>query len=138
LICVKEGAFSLYHYHPVNTLLLVVVGLLVIGLAVSLVMLPIAIVFNLEAGKRYRRDLAVKLDRLRLGRMLAALGIDIDVYLNHERIVEIDQQMRRCAACTNTDTCDDNLRMGGIAADNIGYCNNEQSLQAMLKKQETP
>jgi hypothetical protein len=117
-----------------NTLVLIAIGLLVAGLAIALVLLPLAIAMNVETGMKYRRDLAERLDRLRLGRMLAALGVNINRYLNNERIVDIDQQMRRCSACTHTKTCDDKLKEGDVAADNIGFCNNEASLRKMAGK----
>lgn len=117
-----------------NTLLLIAIGLLVAGLAIALVLLPLAIAMNVETGMQYRRDLAEKLDKLRLGKMLAALGVNINRYLNGERMVDIHQQMQRCSACANTQTCDDKLTKGDVAADNIPFCNNEESLRKMVGK----
>ena len=117
-----------------NTLLLIAIGLLVVGLAISLVLLPLAIAMNVETGMKYRRDLAEQLDKLRLGKMLAALGVDINRYLNSERMVDIHHQMRRCTTCTNTETCDDTLTKGDVAADNIQFCNNEESLRKLASK----
>lgn len=117
-----------------NTLLLIAIGVLAAGLAITLVLLPLAIAMNVETGMKYRRDLAAKLDQLRLGRMLVALGVNINRYLNSERIVDIDRQMRRCGACTNTKTCDDKLTKGGVAMDNIQFCNNQESLRKMAGK----
>jgi hypothetical protein len=117
-----------------NPFLLIAIGLLATGLAISLVLLPLAIARNVETGMKYREDLARKLDRLRLGRMLAALGVNINRYLNNERIVDIDRQMRRCSACANTATCDDRLRQGKVAPDNIGFCDNEEPLRKLVHK----
>ena len=103
--------------------LLIILTLTFAGLLIS------AIVFNVKAGKKYRRSLAAKIDQLRLGRMLGALGIDINTYLHAERIVEIKQQMDRCSACENTDLCDDRLAEGNVSADEIDFCNNEDALQ---------
>ena len=63
-----------------------------------------------------------------------ALGVDIDVYLNSERSLEIQQHIDRCAACDNTTECDDKLAGQAIAPDNIGFCNNEASLREIAKK----
>jgi hypothetical protein len=78
--------------------------------------------------------LAEKVNRLRLGKMLAALGVDIDVYLNSERSLEIQQHIDRCAACGNTAECDDKLAKQDIDPDHIGFCNNEASLREIAKK----
>ena len=99
-----------------------------------ILLLVVAIVFNVRAGERYRQKLAEKVDQLRLGRMLAALGVDTDSYVHGERVADIYQQMSRCSACENTDQCDDQLGKQSITPDNIGYCNNETSLKGMLDK----
>ena len=63
--------------------------------------------------------------------MLAVLGIDIDAYVSRQRVVNIREQMTRCKACDNTGECDEKLEQGDIAADYIGFCNNEKSLQEL-------
>lgn len=108
-------------------------GLLV--LAFSL-LLFLAIVFNLNAGKKYRQSLARELEKLRLNKMLSALGVDVNTYLHSERIADIQQQMNRCSGCSQTAECDDRLSEGRIGAADIGFCNNEQALQDMVEKQK--
>ena len=107
--------------------------LAILLLAVFFVMLPIAIVFNFKAGMKYREKLAGQIERLRLGKMLSSLGIDIDAYVSTEQGVIIREQMARCKACENTEECDDRLAAGSIDADNIGFCNNEKSLQGVAR-----
>lgn len=114
-----------------NILTAFVAGLLVILTLTFAGLLVSAIVFNVKAGKKYRRSLAEKIDQLRLSRMLTALGVDMNTYLHTERVVDIQQQMDRCSACENTGKCDDQLSGGSISADEIGFCNNEESLQKM-------
>jgi hypothetical protein len=97
------------------------------------ILLVSAIVFNFKAGLRYRRALATRLDNFRLAKMLTALGIDIDEYLSTERVVDIHRQMERCGACENVGECDDRLAQGPVEAGDIGFCNNEQSLQAIVR-----
>ena len=117
-----------------NTLSLITVGLLtILVVAVFAVLLPVAFIFNFKTGAAYRKKLADQIDRLRLGKMLGALGINIDTYISKERAVDIREQMTRCKACENTDTCDEKLEQKDITADSIGFCNNEKTLQEMSK-----
>lgn len=117
-----------------NTLSLIITGLLtLLVVAVFAVLLPVAFIFNFKTGMAYRERLAEQIDRLRLGKMLGALGIDIDAYISKERAVDIRDQMTRCKACVNTDTCDERLGQEDITADSIDFCNNEKSLQEMTK-----
>lgn len=117
-----------------NTLNLVALGILALALAAFMVLLPVAIVFNMKAGMKYRQELAQKLDSLRLGKMLAALGMDLDEYLASNPVVNIRDQMDRCTACNNTEECDDKLSSNAIDTDRIGFCNNEESLRDMVSK----
>jgi hypothetical protein len=117
-----------------NTITIIALAVLTLAVVSFSVLLPVAIVFNVRAGEKYRRGLAEKVNRLRLGKMLTALGVDIDVYLNSERSVEIQQHIDRCAACGNTAECDDKLAGQDIDPDNIGFCNNEASLREIAKK----
>ena len=78
---------------------LIIAGLLVLLTGAFVVLMVLAIMFNLKAGQRYRANLAKRLDQLRLG----------------------------------TDQCDDQLADGAVRRDEIDFCNNERSLQEMLK-----
>ena len=98
-------------------------------LVVFIVWLMVAIIFNTRAGMKYRQGLADQLERLRLGKMLTALGIETDNYLSTERAVDIREHMERCNACANTGECDTRLAKGPVDAGSIDYCNNEASLQ---------
>jgi len=115
--------------NPVNLVSILSILLLGLLLATFMVLLPVAIIFNTRAGMKYRRTLAGQLERLRLGKMLTALGIDTDSYLSSERVVAIREHMERCNACENTGECDTRLAEGALDADSIGFCNNEASLQ---------
>ena len=87
---------------------------------------------NVIVGMEFRNSLARKVDALRLNKMLAALGIDINRYLHSERVIDIEEHIDKCASCNNTETCDDQLAKGSIQASNIDYCNNEKSLQQII------
>lgn len=122
---------------PMNLVSIVSVLLLGLLLVIFTVLLPVAIVFNTRAGMKYRQGIAEQLQRLRLGKMLAALGIDRDSYLSRERAVDIREQMQRCKSCGNSVECDTRLADGVVDTDTIGYCSNEASLQkiaAQLKE----
>lgn len=107
--------------------------LMTLLLATFAILLVSAIVFNFKAGIRYRHALAAQLNNFRLAKMLTALGIDIDEYLSMEREVDIHRHMERCGACENVGECDDRLNRGTIGADEIGFCNNEKSLQEIAR-----
>ena len=121
-----------------NMISIVIGGLLAVLTLAFTVLLAAAIVFNLNAGKKYRKSLASSVDQLRLSNMLTALGIDVDTYLHTERIVDIQQHMDRCAACENTEKCDDQVSKGALDAADISFCNNEQPLQEIARKSGQP
>jgi hypothetical protein len=110
---------------------IVLLGLL---LATFMILLPVAIIYNTRAGMKYRQRLAEQLARLRLGKMLTALGIDTDSYLSSERVVDIQKQMERCNTCANTGECDTRLAEGAVDAGSIDYCNNEASLHKITER----
>lgn len=110
---------------------MLILGLL---LVIFIVLLLAAIIFNTRAGVKYRQGLADQLERLRLGKMLTALGIDTDSYLSRVRAVDIREQMDRCNACSNTGECDTRLTEGPVDAGSIDYCNNEASLQKIATR----
>jgi len=121
-----------------NVASIVIGGLLAVLTLAFTVLLVSAIVFNVNAGKKYRKSLANGVNQLRLGKMLTALGIDVDTYLHTERIVDIQQHMDLCSACENLEKCDDQVSKGALDAADISFCNNEQSLQEIARKNSQP
>ena len=121
-----------------NLVSLIATGLFGLLMAAFAGLLFAAIVFNLNVGRNYRETLARDIDKLRLSRMLTALGIDVTGYLHSERIVDIQQHMDRCSACDNVEKCDDQISTGQLDAADIGFCNNEQSLQEIARKTSQP
>ncbi len=117
-----------------NLFSLLSLALLGLALLAFGTLLAAAIVFNMKAGRRYRQRLAAELNRLRLSRMLGALGIDIGSYLHNERVIDIHHQMHRCETCRNTETCDEQLADGAIDGECIGFCNNEEALRKIAGK----
>jgi len=110
----------------------------IIGSILALFMLYViirmsyVIMRNVIVGMEFRKNLARKVDALRLNKMLAALGVDINNYLHSERVIDIEEHIDKCSVCQNTETCDDQLAKGTIQASNIDYCNNEKSLQQIV------
>ena len=113
---------------------LLVLTVLVLIIVFLIIALPAAMMFNLRSAEKYRDNLALQLEKLRLSRMLSSLGIDIKQYLFQERLVDIHQHMKRCQSCENTDECDSALSHGETQAENIGYCANNESLAAIAGK----
>ena len=105
-------------------------GVLVLAvlLLVLSVALPFAVLRNLGRGEAYRRDLAVKVGRLRLSKMLDYLGIDRNRYLHRQPVAEIHAHMRRCDACESTDACDRTIAEPARRDAGIGFCPNADSL----------
>jgi len=99
------------------------------------VLLFTAIIFNMKKGRKYRQALAQKIQQLRLNKMLTALGIDPTAYLHDEQITDIHKHMERCETCENTEQCDEALSTNKLDPTEIGFCNNEQSLQKIAKTQ---
>ena len=108
--------------------------LLTLLMASFIILLSTAIVFNTRAGMKYRTTLAARLEQLRLGKMLAALGIDTDSYLSRQRAVDIHQHMQRCTSCTSTQECDSRLTDENVDTETIDYCNNGASLRKLARQ----
>ena len=117
---------------------LVIGGILVLFMFYVIMRMSYVIMRNVIVGMEFRKHLARKVHALRLNKMLTALGIDIDAYLHSERVIDIEEHVDRCAACENTETCDDQLARGTINAATIDYCNNEQSLQRIVAGKAAP
>ena len=111
----------------------VIIGsILALFMLYVLIRMSYVIMRNVIVGMEFRKNLARKVDALRLNKMLAALGIDINNYLHSERVIDIEEHIDKCSACQSTETCDDQLAKGTIQASNIDYCSNEKSLQHIV------
>ena len=111
----------------------VIIGsLLALFMLYVIIRMSYVIMRNVIVGMEFRKNLARKVDALRLNKMLAALGVDINNYLHSERVIDIEEHIDKCSVCQNIETCDDQLAKGTIQASNIDYCNNEKSLQQIV------
>ncbi len=87
------------------------------------------IFLNLIKGRQFHQALEQEFDKLRLSRMLTALGINKSKYIHNTDVLSIKQQMDSCSQCGNTDECDSQLSDGKIEIDSIHFCDNEESLK---------
>ena len=108
----------------------VVVVVIVGALAVTATALIWSIAGNVRQGEAYRRRLAERLNRLRLGKALRLFGIDTERYVHGQRVVDIGQHMRRCGDCEDTDRCDAVLE-DARTSDAIDFCPNHESLSTI-------
>ena len=113
-----------------NLLSIVVSFVFAAMLAVLAIGLPFAILRNMERGHERRRRLAERVEQLRLARMLDGLKRDRQEYLHMERLVDIEQQMRRCNDCAATDECDELLdREQEVHPEEAVFCPNMDELK---------
>lgn len=111
---------------------IIVGGILGLFMLYVIMRMSYVIMRNVIVGMEFRKRLAQQVNALRLNKMLAALGIDVNSYLHKERVIDIEEQINKCSSCRNTETCDDQLAKGTITAGNIDYCNNEEALQHIV------
>lgn len=118
-----------------NTITLIVASVLGLFLLYFLARLSWSIGVNVINGLGFYRALESELGKLRLSRMLEALGINRSVYIHQNPVSDIERQMESCARCEHTQECDEKLAEGELDVDEIDFCNNEASLQAIKQRQ---
>lgn len=110
----------------VSLLSLIVVCVAVSGLAVALIL---TIRANYLTGWRFRQQLSERVNRLRLGRMLARRGINVQEYLHRIPVVQLDREARACEGCNQTRTCEEVLARG-TAGTSLDFCVNHNEFSA--------
>ena len=105
----------------------------ILGIAFSTLLL-VAILGNLKTARRYRQSIGDRLSGLRLSRMLAHKGIDQETYLHTEPVLDIEQQMKRCAGCESTERCDTELAASNSGAPTAEFCVNDAELQTIRRR----
>ncbi len=121
-----------------NILSLIIVTLLAGLLLFTMIAVTLAILANLKNGQSFRQNLAEQLHRLRLEKMLTALGIDTRRYLAKVPVTVIDRQMRTCASCPPParERCDEALGRGEI--EDPSFCPNAPELERIRKEASEP
>ena len=108
-----------------NYIVLILIGFaFVVLIAGFFVVIP----HNMRQGRVFRRQLATKIETTRIGKVLKAFGIDVDSYLHHVPVNQINASVKNCGVCTTTDECDDRLQKGNIKDNEIAYCANQEQL----------
>lgn len=120
-----------------NIITLIISGMIGLLLFLFFILLLTAITFNMKAGQKYRRQVAQAVNNLRLSKMLAALGINLEKYLHSTSMVDVHQQMKNCQACQHNTQCDEELASSSISIETVHFCNNKKHLRDMLLKQSS-
>jgi hypothetical protein len=120
-----------------NPVSISITGIFVIlGVAFTTLLL-VAILGNLKTARRYRQSIGDRLSGLRLSRMLMHKGIDQDTYLHTQPVLDIEQQMKRCADCDATERCDVELAASNNDEQIAEFCVNDSELKAIRRKLES-
>ena len=118
-----------------NKFILVLVGLAFVITAISFALL---ITRNMRQGRVFRRQLAEKVEHTRLGRMLAALGIDLASYLHKVPVAQVGESSNNCDSCVSTEQCDDALQQESLQPEDIDFCPNQGSLSRFKELESHP
>ncbi len=117
----------------------IVIAVLVLTFSAFILRLLYIISCNVITGRKFYLSLEKEFDRLRLSRMLSALGINKSQYIHQTSTFAIKQQMQSCDTCDNTDECDATLSPGvssnNIDIDAINFCKNEAALKEIRQNQ---
>ena len=97
--------------------------------------LSYTVAMNLINGRKFHHALDQEFSELRLNNMLTALGINKTAYIYQTSVKDIQQQMKSCSDCTNTDECDEKLSKPDIDITEIEFCNNEADLKEIKHHQ---
>ena len=120
-----------------NPLTLAAIGLIAVILAVTGIRMLLAIGTNFAIGRQVRAGLRHRVTRLRLGRMLARRGIELDSYLHEVPMTDLEGQIRACENCEQTTVCNRTLAKGGTdSASEFGFCPNDATLTGYKDKAE--
>ena len=118
-----------------NMLTMIVIGALTLLLAIFTIRLFYNIIVNIINGRKFHQALEQEFSKLRLNNMLSALGISKTDYIYQTSVKDIQQQMKSCSDCTNTDECDEKLSKPDIEITEIEFCNNEEDLKTIKQNQ---
>ena len=114
---------------------MIVGGALTLLLAGFILRLSYTILLNLINGRKFHHSLEQEFSKLRLSNMLTALGISKTDYIYQTSVKDINQQMKSCSDCNNTDECDEKLSQPDIDISEIEFCNNEEELKTIKQQQ---
>ena len=128
-------AFCRCYYCTMDTITVIVGGALLVMVSWFMLRLSYTVAMNLINGRKFHHSLDQKFSKLRLNKMLTALGINKTAYIYQTSVKDIHQQMKSCSDCTNTDECDEKLSKPDIDITEIEFCNNEADLKEIKHHQ---
>jgi hypothetical protein len=118
-----------------DTITVIVGGALLVMVSWFMLRLSYTVAMNLINGRKFHHALDQEFSKLRLNNMLTALGINKTAYIYQTSVKDIQQQMKSCSDCTNTDECDEKLSKPDIDITEIEFCNNEADLITIKQNQ---
>ena len=118
-----------------DTITVIVGGALLVMVSWFMLRLSYTVAMNLINGRKFHHSLDQEFSKLRLNKMLTALGINKTAYIYQTSVKDIHQQMKSCSDCTNTDECDEKLSKPDIDITEIEFCNNEADLKEIKQQQ---
>ncbi|MEN8176199.1 MAG: DUF6455 family protein [Pseudomonadota bacterium] len=118
-----------------NGLFIALLGIITLAIAV---MVPYSIQRNYRHGLGFRERLLARAEKLRISRMLKALGVDTDACLHQAPVVEIEQNLRNCEGCQDTEICDDALQSANLEIREVSFCPNQACFEKYVPSEKTP
>lgn len=116
---------------------MIVGGVLALLLANFIFRLIYTISTNVINGRKFHLALEQEFNKLRLSKMLSALGINKTAYIYQTKVKDIHQQMKSCSSCENTDECDEELSTPNVDITKLKFCKNEAELKEIKQNQST-
>ena len=110
-----------------SILILTVITLAMITIVFSL---AFAMVHNFNSGKAIRQELTKNINNLRYGNLLTSFGINKNEFVHKVPLVEIENGMRACMSCKQTEQCDKELKnKTKNNVESMTFCPNTTSVQ---------
>jgi len=110
----------------INYIILAIIGIAFVVLSIAFLLL---IAKNMKQGGIARKHLAKRVESMRMSRMLRALRLNLDQYLNYVPLVKIKHSMYQCENCTAIEQCDQKLEEGNLGFKDIDFCPNQACLK---------
>ena len=120
-----------------NIITLVISGFIALLMLLFFISLLAAITMNMKSAQKYRQKVALAVNRLRLNKMLSALGIDLQQYLHTTNLVEVHNHMTQCSSCQHNEQCDEELTSGTVSIETVHFCNNKKHLRDLVLEQQS-
>ena len=112
--------------------------IIIIGLFASLSLVAVAYFFtaiykNFKAGQLFRKELANRIERLRLNKMLEKKQIKLNRYIHELPVHQIENQIRNCETCIEGIFCDQILSHDNVLITNYSFCPNIKTLDNLSR-----